>query len=116
MLRRCLCTKRRAGLPNDELYGLTSQVRRSAGSIGANIAEGCGADTDADFARFLTMALRSASELEYHLLLAHDLEMLSPDDYERLHSDVNEVKKMLIAFVRRLRPRSEWPSDQASEA
>jgi four helix bundle protein len=91
-------------------------MRRSAGSIGANIAEGCSCDTDADFARFLTISLRSASELEYHLLLARDLEMLIDAEYEQLNSDVVEVKKMLIAFVRKLRARTEWPQDQRKKA
>ncbi len=59
--------------PRDELYGLTTQIRRSCASIPANIAEGCGRKGDAEFARFLQIALGSASELEYHSLLARDL-------------------------------------------
>jgi four helix bundle protein len=60
--------------PRDEIYSLTSQIRRASVSIGANIAEGSCRSGDADFARFLQMAAGSASEVEYHLLLAHDLE------------------------------------------
>jgi four helix bundle protein len=59
--------------PRDEVYGLTSQVSRSAASIGANIAEGCGRRSDGEMARFLQIARGSASETEYHLLLAKDL-------------------------------------------
>jgi len=57
------------GFPRDELYGLTSQLRRCSSSVPTNLAEGCGRSTDSDFARFCTMAMGSASELEYLLLL-----------------------------------------------
>jgi four helix bundle protein len=59
--------------PKDELYGLTSQVRRAASSVPANLAEGCGRETDAEFVRFCQVAFGSANELEYHLLLSKDL-------------------------------------------
>ncbi|MGH7538719.1 MAG: four helix bundle protein, partial [Gemmatimonadales bacterium] len=62
--------------PKEELYRLTAQIRRAAASIGANIAEGCGRRSRRDFARFLQVGLSSASELQYHLLLAADLELL----------------------------------------
>ena len=58
-----------AGFPREELYGLTSQLRRASSSVGANLAEGCGRNGDAEFARFCSIAMGSASELEYHLLL-----------------------------------------------
>ena len=90
--------------PKDELYGLTSQMRRSAASVSANIAEGCGRPGTVEFARFLHIAMGSASELEYHLLLAKDLELLQPPDYLRLETDVSEVKRMLVSFTQRLRP------------
>ncbi len=88
--------------PRDELYGLTSQIRRSCASIPANIAEGCGRNGDAELARFLQIAMGSASELEYHLLLAHDLDLLNSSDYERLTGDVTEVKRMLTSFIQKL--------------
>lgn len=65
--------KATVGFPKTELYGLTRQIRRCGASIPANIAEGCGRDGDAELARFLRLSMGSASELEYHLLLAHDL-------------------------------------------
>ncbi len=88
--------------PRDERYGLTSQIRRSAASICANIAEGCGRQTRRDFARFAYIALGSASELEYHLLMAADLGILNKECYVPLDSSVTQVKRMLAGLIRRL--------------
>jgi four helix bundle protein len=68
-----------ADFPRHELYGLTSQLRRSSSSITANLAEGCGRNGDAEFARFCAIGMGSASELDYHLLLAKDLKLI-PDE------------------------------------
>jgi four helix bundle protein len=92
-----------ASFPRDEVYGLTSQIRRSAASIPANIAEGCGRGGNVELARFLQIALGSASELEYHLLLAHDLKHISTPEYEAAAADVSEVKRMLTGLQRRIR-------------
>ena len=92
-----------AGFPKEELYGLTSQMRRAAASIPMNIAEGCGRGSDADFARFLQISLGSASELEYQLVLARDLGYVVPDRHAALEGSVMEVKRMLTAFLQRLR-------------
>ena len=89
--------------PKGELYGLTSQLRRSAVSIPANIAEGCGRGSDADLGRFLQMAMGSACEVEYHLLLANDLEYLSPDAFQDCNNKVCEVKRMLASFLQKLK-------------
>jgi four helix bundle protein len=89
--------------PKSEIYGLTSQIRRACVSIPANIAEGCCRGTDAEFSRFLTMALGSASELEYHLLLAFELRFFSNDVYQNLNNQVNEIKRMLITFINKLK-------------
>ena len=88
--------------PKDELYGLTSQTRRSSASIPANIAEGCGRNGDAELARFCQIAMGSASELEYHILLARDLRYLNSLDYERIIGEVSEVKRMLTSFIQKL--------------
>jgi len=95
--------KATATFPRDELYGLTSQIRRSCSSIPANIAEGCGRSGDAELARFLQIAFGSASELEYHLLLAHDLQLLNGSDYDKLANEATEVKRMLTSFILKLR-------------
>jgi four helix bundle protein len=92
--------------PREEIYGLTSQMRRASVSIGANIAEGTCRRGDADFARFLQIAMGSASELEYHLLLARDLEILNMLDYRRLSGGTVEVKQMLASLMKKLRADS----------
>ena len=92
--------------PRDEMYGLTSQMRRASASIGANIAEGSCRRGDCEFGRFLQIAMGSASELEYHLLLAHDLELLKSLDYQRLSEEVVEVKRMLASLIHKLRADS----------
>ena len=94
-----------APFPKQEMYGLTGQIRRSSASIPANIAEGCGRDTEAELARFCHIAMGSASELEYHLMLAHDLGMLGTPDYERLADDLAEVKRMLTGLIQKLQPK-----------
>jgi four helix bundle protein len=88
--------------PETERYGLTGQIRRCAASIPANIAEGCGRGGRKDFARFLRIAAGSVSELDYHLLLAHDLRLIAAEEYQRLAPDVAEVRRMLAGLLRRL--------------
>jgi four helix bundle protein len=98
-----------ASFPREEVYGLTSQIRRAASSVPANIAEGCGRGGNAELARFLRIAMGSASELEYHLLLARNLHYLAEKDYlvekdyEVTADKVIEIKRMLAGLVRRLR-------------
>ena len=82
-----------------EQYGLTSQLRRSCSSVPANIAEGCGRTTPADFSRFLQIAMGSASETQYHLELARDLGFLDQSTHEMLSAEVVAVKRMLAAFI-----------------
>ncbi len=91
--------------PKAEQYGLTTQIQRAAVSVPANIAEGCGRGGEGELAQFLQIAMGSASELEYHLLLAHDLGLVSDADYQQLDVDVTEVKRMLAAFIQRLRSK-----------
>ena len=98
--------KATGNFPREELYGLTNQIRRSCASIPANIAEGCGRDSEADFSRFLQIAMGSATELEYHLLLSHNLGILNDFDYENLSRETIEVKQMLTSFIRKLKAES----------
>jgi four helix bundle protein len=93
-----------AAFPSEERYGLTRQLRRCSASIAANLAEGCGRTGDAEFARFCTIAMGSASELEYHLLLAKDLQLISPKAHQPLSSRTTEVKRMLSGMLKALKP------------
>jgi four helix bundle protein len=72
----------------------------------ANVAEGCGRNSDAEFARFLQIAMGSASELDYHLLLARDLKFISMKDYEPLATELSEVRRMLNTFIQKLKTNS----------
>jgi four helix bundle protein len=91
-------------MPPEERYGLTSQLRRAATSIPANIAEGCGRQSDADFRRFLHNAMGSASELESDLLITHDLRLLDDTTFETLTTRLTSTKRMLNALIQRLGP------------
>ncbi len=89
--------------PRSEMFGLTSQIRRAAGSIGANLAEGCGRWGEAELARYVQIAMGSASELQNHLRLAKDLGFLSPPDYVATIKDLTSVRQMLTAFLQAIR-------------
>jgi four helix bundle protein len=89
--------------PKEELFGLTSQMRRAAVSVAANIAEGCGRGSDADFARFLQLAMGSASETEYHVMLASELGFLNHEASRQLQERIIQVKRMLGTLLRRVR-------------
>ncbi|HTP33331.1 MAG TPA: four helix bundle protein [Candidatus Acidoferrales bacterium] len=93
-----------ANFPRQEKYGLTSQLRRASSSIPANLAEGCGRNGDAEFVRFSSIAAGSASELEYHLLLACDLKLITREDHVELSQRTTELKRMLNVLMRRLKP------------
>jgi len=91
--------KATALFPRHELYGLTSQIRRASASIGANIAEGCGKRGNSEFQRYLQIASGSASELDYHLLLSHDLNFLPDEDYRSIARDLSELRRMLTSLL-----------------
>jgi four helix bundle protein len=88
-----------SSFPKEELYGLTSQIRRCSASIAANIAEGCGRRGNGEFHRFLQIASGSASELDYHLLLANDLRFLKQTQHDELSKQLLEVRRMLTALI-----------------
>ncbi|MCC9644423.1 four helix bundle protein [Rhodopirellula sp. JC740] len=89
--------------PSDENYGLTSQLRRSAASIPTNLAEVCGRGSDRELARFCDIAMGSASEADYQLLLAKDLGYVDSTTFETLYQQLTEIQRMLRSFIQRLR-------------
>jgi four helix bundle protein len=91
-----------AAFPREEVYSITSQIRRCSASVAANIAEGCGRIGNGDFHRFLDIAAGSAVEVEYFLLLARDLKFVPTDDYSKLQGEVVEVQRMLASLIRKV--------------
>jgi len=102
--------------PKDELYGLSRQLKDAALSIGANLAEGSGKSGETDFKRFVTISLGSACEVESHLIAARDLKFLPASDFDRLHSLCQEVRRMLVALVRRLSVSTRRPPRRSPRA
>lgn len=88
--------------PKDELFGLTSQMKRSSSSIPTNIAEGCGRNSDKDFCRFLYIAFGSANELEYQIILSIDLKFIEIENGQKLLFQIEEIKKMLNGLITKL--------------
>lgn len=94
-----------AFFPKEETYSLTNQLRRATSSIPANIAEGCGKNSQADLANFLNVALGSTNEAEYFLILAKDLNYLDEESFATLSNNINEVKAMLISLIGKVRAK-----------
>jgi four helix bundle protein len=86
--------------PKDELFGLTSQIRRCAISIPSNIAEGAGRESNKDFIRFLFIAQGSISELDTHLIIANNLKFLSQEDYFFINEKLSEIREMLSGLIK----------------
>ncbi|WP_407401866.1 four helix bundle protein [Chryseobacterium sp.] len=89
--------------PKQELFGLTSQLRRVSISVPTNIAEGCGRGSDADFKRFIQIAFASASEVEYLIFLSFELSFIIESDYLFLNNQIIEIKKMLAGLINKLK-------------
>jgi four helix bundle protein len=91
-----------ADFPRNGHAHLKAQLTRAADSIASNIVEGCGAETNKEFARFLDIAIKSANETEYHLLSARDLDVLSPEDWQRYTSETIEIRKMTFGYRKKI--------------
>ncbi len=85
------------------MFGLSSQIRRAGASVPTNLAEGCGRWGDGDMGRFIQIAMGSASEVAYLILLARDLGYLPAHEYEHLAVEMDEVRRMLTVFYKRVR-------------
>jgi len=90
--------------PKEHQFIIANQIRRSAASMAANLVEGCGRGSDADFKRFVQIVMGSASELEYHLPLAKDLNLMDEKNYENFAKHVVEIKRMLTTLIKKLKP------------
>ncbi|MDR1557239.1 MAG: four helix bundle protein [Tannerellaceae bacterium] len=89
--------------PQEELWGLTSQIRRCVVSIPSNIAEGCGRHSDKELIRFLYIALGSAAELETQLIISRELSFLSPDKFDNISSLNSEIIRMVTALLKQVK-------------
>ena len=89
--------------PKEELFGLTSQIRRSFASIGYNISEGSGRNSDKEFANFVNIALGSSNEAENQLILAKDLEYINKIDFQNLLLELIVLKKKLVTLWNKLK-------------
>lgn len=93
--------------PPEERYGLTSQLRRAAGSIGSNIAEGCGCESSKEQANYVQMSTRSTFETLNHLLVARDTRCLSAEDFEYLERQLAPIRRMVVRFLAKVRRRQQ---------
>ena len=97
--------------PETERYGLTSQMRRAAFSIPSNIAEGCGRAGRTELRQYLHISLGSASELDCFLLLARDLQFLTPRQHDALEVRIHEIKLMLAGLIRKISGKTTLPTE-----
>jgi len=88
--------------PKPEVYGVTSQIRRSSSSVPTNIAEGCGRRSKKEFGYFLNIACGSLSEVEYQLILSKDLNYISEEISKLLINEVIEIRKMIYTYISRI--------------
>lgn len=92
--------------PKEEIFGLTSQIRRSSISIPSNIAEGSGRESDKDFLRFLNISVGSLFEMQTQLEIAKNITYLNEEEFNNLYEDSREVERMLVSFIKKLKDRN----------
>ena len=91
--------------PKDELFNITSQLRRAVASIPTNISEGCGRSSDKEFSHFLNIALGSASEAEYLVILSTDLQFIDAEISESLLKNINQIKSKIFNLKQKINPQ-----------
>ena len=91
--------------PKEEIFGLTSQIRRSAISIPSNIAEGFGRDSNKEYLRFLNVSIASLFELQTQLEIGENIEYLTEQEFNKIYEDSRELERMLVAFINKIRER-----------
>lgn len=88
--------------PSEEKFGLISQLRRASSSVPTNISEGCGYQTQKEFARFLRISSGSISEVEYLILLSRDLNFINEENFKRLTAECTSIRKMIYRLIQSL--------------
>lgn len=94
-----------ATFPKEEVYGLTSQIRRSSISIPSNIAEGYGREGDNDYLRFLNISISSLFEIQTQLEISFNLKFITENQFKKIHGDSREIERMLSSFIRKIKDR-----------
>ena len=92
--------------PKEEIFGLTSQIRRSSVSIPSNIAEGFGRDSNKEYLRFLNISIGSLFEMQTQLEIAKNIEYLTQEEFNNLYEDSREVERMLVSFINKVKERN----------
>jgi four helix bundle protein len=94
--------KATSSFPREEIYSLVNQIRRAAVSIPSNISEGCGRSGNKELKHFMSIAMGSANEVKYQLLLSKDLGYISTESYSCLDGEITEIRKMLASYIKRI--------------
>lgn len=92
--------------PKEEIFGLTSQIRRSSISIPSNIAEGLGRESNKEFLRFLNISIGSLFEMQTQLEIAKNIAYLNENEFNILYEDSREVERMLVSFMKKIKERN----------
>ena len=92
--------------PKEEIFGLTSQIRRATVSIPSNIAEGFGRDSSKEYLRFLNISISSLFELQTQLEIAKNINYLTEDEFNNLYEDSREIERMLVSFIAKIKERN----------